>query len=108
MKLEEMFWHETEKKMAEEIIKKLKTTNARKGIKKPDMEIYLRDTLQTTYIFHCIEWVINKLREEKYVKRKKFTLKDFKEDLKERHYPPLEIPRYYLTRKGERLYNKIC
>lgn len=108
MKLEEMFWHDLDRKMAVEIIKKLKTTSARKGIKKTDLEIYLRDTLGTTYIYHNIEGVTNKLREEGYVARKKFTKKDFEEDLKERHYSPIEIPRYYLTRKGKKLYKKLC
>lgn len=102
MKLEEMFWHELDKRMAEEIIRKLKKTNSWKGVRKPDLEIHLRDTLETTHIFYNVSGVINKLREEGYVKRKKFSWKDYKND------GNLEIPRYYLSRKGKKLYKKLC
>lgn len=102
MKLEEMFWHGLDKRMAVEIIKKLKKTYAWKGVKKTDLEIYLRDTLETTHIFYNIDGVINKLREEGYVERKKFNWKDYKKD------GDKEIPRYYLSKKGKKLYKEIC
>lgn len=102
MKLEEMFWYYLDRRMAVEIIKKLKKTYSWKGIKKTDLEIYLRDTLGTTYIFNNIEGVISKLREEGYVERKKFTWKDYKKDGNK------EIPRYYLSKKGKKLYKEIC
>jgi len=110
MKLEEIFRTDLDKDMAKEIIKKLKKTNGRKGIKYTDLEMYLRDTLGTDIFFNSYG-VVNTLMEEGYVARKKFNKKNFKEDLKEKgkhNLLSLEIPRYYLTRKGKRLYKKIC
>lgn len=102
MNLEQIFWHDLDKKMAEEIIKKLKTTYGWKGVKKTDLEVYLVDTLGTTHIFYNIDGVLSKLSEIGYTKRKKFTWKDYRADGEK------EIPRYYLTKKGKKLYKKIC
>lgn len=109
MKLEDMFWDEFDKKMATEVVRRLKTTNGWKGIKTTELALDVRDVLGTASIYHNIGGVISKLSEQGYIKRKKFTKKDFKKDMKEKHWTDqIEIYRYYLSRKGKRLYKEIC